>query len=341
MRDPGMNGVIKTSRDIIIDSLYRWGLHRIFKYDRSKLGYILAFHRIMSASKKRILDSNRLLEVTTQRFEQIIDFFISHNYEFISIDQLYMQLLNKINRNRFVLLTFDDGYKDTYDNAFPILQQYNIPFTLYLTTSYPNNTFLHWRLLLDDYIQTTEVIEILHQSRVMRYRTFTQMEKVFACDQIVQMVQTSSPDSRVDLLTSVFHLSIDDIAAYSRSISISWEEILKMSETTLVTIGAHSVNHPQFSRISTDQMRFEILQSIKEIETRLHRKVEHFAYPYGGTTEIGSRECETAKGCHLKTSVTTCPRYVSAECSEKLECLPRVVVSEQTNLQKLDLKLRL
>ncbi len=35
---------------------------------------------------------------------------------------------------RFVVLTFDDGYRDTFSTAFPILSRHGIPFTLYLST---------------------------------------------------------------------------------------------------------------------------------------------------------------------------------------------------------------
>ena len=60
--------------------------------------------------------------------------------------------------NKQVLLTFDDGYKDNYDLAYPILKKYNIPFAVFLTTSFPEKEAILWWYIIEDLIMKNEVI---------------------------------------------------------------------------------------------------------------------------------------------------------------------------------------
>lgn len=105
------------------------------------LGKILMLHRVV---EERSTDENRELEVTPDFLQATIENYLQQGFRFVSIDQVRDILQGKDKGKPFVCLTFDDGYRDTYDVAYPILKTYNIPFTVYVTTSFINGEVGMW-----------------------------------------------------------------------------------------------------------------------------------------------------------------------------------------------------
>jgi hypothetical protein len=88
----------------------------------------------------------------------------------------------------------------------------------------------------------------------------------------------------------------------------------------------------------------EVSESVRAIEFNISKKVHHFAYPYGGASEITEREINIVRKCGLKSAVTTRPSRVKKADAKNLFSLPRVGMYDQTDLADLeicDLKLRL
>lgn len=93
------------------------------------LGYVMMLHRVSEDH-----DDNRLV-VTTNYLEKAVDQFLQKGYDFISIKEVSEHVANRY-KKRFVCLTFDDGYLDTFVLAYPILKEKQVPFCLYATTDY-------------------------------------------------------------------------------------------------------------------------------------------------------------------------------------------------------------
>jgi len=90
---------------------------------------IVTYHKIETDSHP-----DHLLIVTTEHFEQLMSFLKEKKYNVISLDELVTSIRNKksLPRNS-VVLTFDDGSVDNYENAFPILKKYGFPATIFIT----------------------------------------------------------------------------------------------------------------------------------------------------------------------------------------------------------------
>lgn len=91
-------------------------------------GKILMFHQVEN-DRKSWIDDN--VSITCNSFRNLIETLISQGNEFSSIDKIGFES-NKI------YITFDDGFLDTFTNAYPILKKYNIPFCIFITTNYIN-----------------------------------------------------------------------------------------------------------------------------------------------------------------------------------------------------------
>ena len=111
------------------------------------------FHRILPKNNNPRIHNHKSLEISTKHFEEIILYFKRLQYQFISINDIYTILTNSESPGKKIVhFTFDDGYFDNYKYAYPVLKKYNVPVTIYITTSFPDYHTIIWWYILEDYI---------------------------------------------------------------------------------------------------------------------------------------------------------------------------------------------
>lgn len=108
------------------------------------LGRIMMLHRVVEHRSDD--PAQRELEVTPDFLEQTILDYRQKGYTFISIDELSSLLTthHSLSTKKNVCITFDDGYQDNYDIAYPILRRLEVPFTVYVTTGFIDNCLPMW-----------------------------------------------------------------------------------------------------------------------------------------------------------------------------------------------------
>lgn len=123
-----------------MDSLqYIW--RKIHNITHPVLGRILMLHRVV---EHRSEDKNRELEITPDFLKQTIETYSQQGHRFVSIDEAY-DIINHGRTDRpFVCLTFDDGYQDNHDIAYPLLKRLEVPFAVYVTTGFIDNRLPMW-----------------------------------------------------------------------------------------------------------------------------------------------------------------------------------------------------
>jgi peptidoglycan/xylan/chitin deacetylase (PgdA/CDA1 family) len=302
-------------------------LLRHFYWER---GQILLFHRICPAVPKARISANAGLELTPEKFEIIIKFFLSHDYVFLSLDQLEERLRDKRNKGRFVIFTFDDGYADNLHYAFPILKKNNIPFTIYVATCFPEKTGILWWYLLEDIIVANDHLDIQMEKKRHSFPCRTEQEKEDTFFRLRSKIMR-------DLSRTKFYPSIGEIFSpfhmdpheKTSELTLSWEQITQLNQDPLVTIGAHSSNHLSLARLSREEVKKEIIDSKEKIGIQIKKEVRHFAYPYGGESEAGTREFNLVRDCGFKTAVTARFGGVNRKHLHYLECLPRIIMTSK------------
>ena len=134
-------------------------LHRkIHNLMHPVLGRILMLHRVVV---HRSDGENRELEITPEFLKQTIETYRKQGYRFVSIDEACEIVGRGRTDHPFVCLTFDDGYQDTYDIAYPILKQEGIPFAVYVTTGFIDNRLPMWWYLGEQLGINTESLKAL------------------------------------------------------------------------------------------------------------------------------------------------------------------------------------
>ena len=119
----------------------------LFKSKRSIVhGIILMYHHVISDESMPL--SNCVC--TVDEFKKSMDEIAKHGYKFVSMDEA-IEIIKKGDNTQFASITFDDVPSDFYENAYPVLLSYNIPFTLFLTVDY---------IYKEGYLNQEQVIEL-------------------------------------------------------------------------------------------------------------------------------------------------------------------------------------
>jgi peptidoglycan/xylan/chitin deacetylase (PgdA/CDA1 family) len=171
-----MNKFIKNQARKVISKPYLIPISALFSPIYSGIGCITTLHRVISSYDEVLCEE---LEVTTDYLEKTIKYFLDNNYEVISLDTVYEILVNKHKiHKKFVVFTFDDGYIDTYTLAYPIFKKYNIPFTIYITTCFPDKTTNLWWYALKDLVRNNTVVKFSYNGSKYSFNTKTQKQKM-------------------------------------------------------------------------------------------------------------------------------------------------------------------
>ncbi|MDD3876103.1 MAG: polysaccharide deacetylase family protein [Bacteroidales bacterium] len=301
----------------------------------SGLGHIITLHRVIPESDF-LIPENKALEITPDFLKHLVIFYRNNNYEFVTLDTLYDVLTGKkkISR-RIAVLTFDDGYKDVYTHAYPLLKALEIPMNLYITTSFPDKTAFMWWFLIEQLLKGKEFIRINIDGENKKIACSTSLEKQEAFKHIRMLILNNYINYQ-QILKQIF--LINDVAFIDNTeeLSLTWEQIKQMSTDPLVNIAAHTVNHPIFNRITETEIINEVISSKTIIEQHINKKVSHFAYPYGGKDEVGIREFDILKELGFKTCSTTRFSNIFSGHRSHLACLPRI----QVGMHMVDEKLK-
>ena len=93
---------------------------------------------------------------------------------------MYRRLTERDFRERFACITFDDGYRDLMQWAYPVLRKHNVPFALYIPTSFPDRIGELWWLALERVIAENSRIGLLIDGQERRFDCATPAGKARA-----------------------------------------------------------------------------------------------------------------------------------------------------------------
>jgi len=307
-----------------LESLYFSGAHLALRPFLGGVGAILTLHHVRPPRPGRF-QPNHLLEVTPAFLARVVGDLRRSGIDLISLDEMHRRMTEGDFARRFVCLTFDDGYRDNLQWAYPILKEAGVPFAVYVPTSFPDRLGELWWLVLEAVIGRNDRIGLVIDGHDRKFDCKTIAEKRALYDEIYWWLRSrpSEAEMRGILrnLAAYYHV---DIAAFCEELCMTWTEIAQLAADPLVTIGAHTVNHPALAKLSKDAVRSEMDLSRSVIEAALSIRPEHLSYPYGDRGSAAAREFEVAAELGFKTAVTTRPGVLFPEHSRHLMALPRI-----------------
>ncbi len=307
-----------------LEALYFTGAHRVLKTICGGVGVIFTLHHVRPR-RKGGFQPNRSLEISPQFLEGAIQRLKRKSVDLVSMDEVTRRLNEQDFSRHFAAFTFDDGYRDNLEHALPILERYKVPFTLYIATSFPDRMGELWWVALEQVVAKTNrmVIEIDGQERFFYCDNNSHKNKVYA--QIYWWLRSLNDEKRMRTIVRDLGKRYGvDVDLPCRELCMGWPELAQIASSSLVTIGAHTVNHVMLKKWPQEQVIEEMKRSREVIEASLGKRCDHFAYPVGDKTSAATREFRSAHELGFKTAVTTRPGVLFPEHREHMMALPRV-----------------
>jgi len=317
-------------RKMICDVLnYTRCYHAIKPFYRG-IGHIVMLHRIVKDLSFTSFMNNEI-ELTQDNLEYCINYYKKNKYIIISLDEIHDILIKRKRPPKFVSFTFDDGYVDNFTYAYPIFKKHGLPFAINLTTGFPDRKVILWWYLLEDLLRSKEKITLDLKDEELTFNCHTPSEKYNLFNKIRNYILDSNRDEYFNKLEKLFKPYHIDLYEKTNKMALNWDQIKELSSDPLVTIGAHSVDHRPFSKLTEAKIRMELMGCVARIEGMIGKKVEHFSYPFG---QCGENSFKICKEMGLKTATTTIFGSIFKEHRDYLERLPRIYEIEEMPLIK-------
>lgn len=264
-------------KDLLKFSLYYSGLLSLYHNVRNKNSLtIVLFHRVINDKDTRWGQTDKEWAVTDVFFEQALVFFKKH-YNPVTLEDVINHYEKGIKLPcNALLLTFDDGWKDNYDYAFPLMTKHKIPSTIFCTTGAINNDYLNWREVIYALINMSGneiqyVFEILQKYGVIH-------SSVSTANEIINDITNSNKEVEINLEI----MGLTYLLGSTRQM-LSENEMLDMHISSLVSFGTHGHSHEPM--VSIDNPGYELDISKKILSDILGGAVNSMAYPHSSVNE--------------------------------------------------------
>lgn len=232
---------------------------------------ILIFHRVLAEP-----DPLLPMEMTAEQFERDIK-VLSGRFTILGLSEGLRRLREHSLPPYALCLTFDDGYRDNFTVALPILRRYGLAATFFLTTGYLDSGRM-WNDTLIEILRRwrSDDIDLTDWGVTpLRMRTIEDRRKSLSI--LFRWMRRIGTQGRTEMLD---RLAGQLGASLPTNLMLTSDQVRKLHALGM-EIGCHTHSHPIFTRITDQAVRQEILESQARIEDLTQARVRYFAFPNG------------------------------------------------------------
>ena len=318
-----MPGPRYTAIRLALEALWLSQIPRLVRRFSSCRGVIFTLHRVVPEDAADF-SPNAILQVRPEFLEAAIRRVRELGMETVSMDEAVRRIESDAPAKPFVVFTFDDAYRDNLRHALPVLRRTRCPFTLYVPTALVDGVGEVWWLALEQIVAQQDALAVTYAGETDYVPAGTLAQKNAAFEDIYMRMRAMPEADRVGLLRALAGQYGLDLSAHCRELIMDWAELRTFAEEPLCTLGAHTVNHFELSKLSEEDVRNEISQSLSVMRAQFGETPVHFSYPIGSRAACGPREFAIVRELGLRTGVTTRPGGIYPEHRAELASLPRV-----------------
>lgn len=270
----------------------RYGTHT--RTPRSPQLLILMYHRVLPPDDERVAFEEPGMTVSPATFKMNLEILAKY-FEFVQLsDWLHRKSQGMPLPNKACAITFDDGWADNYEYAYPILQETGVPATIFVVTALLGTNRMFWperlaRIMVNIAAEHPQAWASPYLDWLRQANTdFTLLDIIPTREQISRYVayakQWTDQENhrRLDQIERELNL---DLCPKHTSL-LDWDQLGKMITSGLIEAGSHTCNHTRLTeKTPIEDVRREILDSKQQIEASTKQPVKTFCFPNGDYTQ--------------------------------------------------------
>jgi len=259
---------------------------------------VLSYHRIGERSRS---DLHRgVFSATPQTLDRQLGLLVRH-FDVVAPDDLDARLL--ATRGRHVLVTFDDGYRDLYEVAHPILQSHRVRALMFLCSGFIDGHACAWWDEIAWMLRHSSLGQLPSGPWSARPLPLTGDDVERTIDLVTRAYWTLRPREASSFIEQLASAAGSGRRSPSTLDWITWDMAREMKAAGH-QIGAHSATHPILSRLSRAQQLAEVTTSMDRIAAELGERPRWFAYPVGLRSTFDTTTLEVAREAGVELAVS-------------------------------------
>jgi peptidoglycan/xylan/chitin deacetylase (PgdA/CDA1 family) len=323
--DPETAIRLSTQAERVLAWLYRLlgGLGDGRSDDRPGRAVLLAYHRILPKDRLRAFPFLEDLVTPEEIFVEQMG-LLAARFRVQPLEEIIRVLREgRSVAPRTIGITFDDGYADNHQFAWPVLRRLRLPATVFLATGHVGGARgLFWWDEVSRWqsagMATVEVEGLGRRPMSTRRERDRLLEELkhLPVDEVTRRVRQASTRA-----------GLGPVAGMEKEF-LSWDQVREM-QSAGITFGSHTVSHCLLPRETAERRRAELVESRATIARETGRPCVVFCYPNGTATETLGREVQDAG---FAAAVATGARDVIQETGLDLFRLPRKIVNYRAGM---------
>jgi len=263
------------------------GFPFFFRFAQKNCATILMMHRFTH-------NDRGIVGFDPSQLRKGLDYLRRHNYEFLSLTDLFGRLDGKgVQLNGAVVFTIDDGYIDHAEIAAPIFAEFDCPVTTFVTTGFLDGTLWMWWNKIEFIFQKTtrQSVEFCAGVETVRYTLNGDGKIMPAQENFIDRCKLLGDEEKIKAIASLAENAEVDLpeSPPARYAPMTWDDA-RLCEKRGMTFGPHTVTHPVLSRTTSEKAEWEITESWRRLCAEVRKPVAIFCYPNGQFSDFGPRE---------------------------------------------------
>ena len=266
---------------------------------------VLTYHRVNDPNAPDFRYAQYNVSATPEQFSQQMEYVAEH-YNVIGLQTLVDHVCNhQPLPDRALLITFDDGYKDNFTEAYPILKRHHFPAVIFLATGFLNTSAVPWwdqcayyfrhtskkhatlPLIGEQSLETPLAMEAAHETFIYAIKAVPEDQKQAALAQL---------PAALDL----------EAVAHDEQLFLNWDEVRELVANG-IDCQAHTVTHPILSRTDAKDVQYQLSAARADIEQQTGKAVTAFAYPNGTPADYTASTLQLLRETGYQVAFTLVP----------------------------------
>ncbi|MEQ1795833.1 MAG: polysaccharide deacetylase family protein [Nitrospira sp.] len=281
-------------KTVVSHVLYALGVLQLWQFFAlRRKAVVLMYHRVLTCEERILTGSHPGIVVDRETFAKQMA-VLKRRFRVLSVEEFAERMERKVPfEDASCLITFDDGWRDNFTHALPILQRHRLPALIFLPVNFISRRRLFWQEHFT-HLACQAVMQVKREPQ--RRERFREILRPVHLDFVLDLpdhdlrpavreavcrqkgVALSLVEDTLSILTRELGGKGDEFEELDGF--LDWEQVKSMAQQG-ISFGGHGAEHRLLTLVSPSEARDEICAARGVIDSRLQERVPTFSYPNG------------------------------------------------------------